>query len=300
MWRTPRSSGPPTVTGPKSWSLAPHETADAGNRGPRGHTRPGMPQLWRLAPRPGPRCQATGYPSLSRVSVRSRWSRHVPSVPRCQVSAKRPRVRDNLAGKPPAPGRHEPHPPGARSVGHGVVQPVHLGPLDVDLEGDVRIPLAGVVGHLAEALVAQCVRTVAVDDRAVVLEQRDQGVGIGRRQGVGVADVRLPDGVADRVVRRLELLGVDPLERRVPPRVFWILAGPRTRRTLARSGQRSPPIEAASIDSTLSRRRRWRGSPEKRAARNAAAHSAAGSIPMTLAPIARTFMSSCSTPWCAE
>ncbi len=60
------------------------------------------------------------------------------------------------------------------------------------------------------------------------------------------------------------------------------------------------PIEDVSIASTLPKRRRCRGSPEKRAARNAAAHSTAGSIPMTRAPIARTFMSSCSTPWCAR
>ena len=50
----------------------------------------------------------------------------------------------------------------------------------------------------------------------------------------------------------------------------------------------------------LPSRRSWRGSPVKVAPRKATAHSKAGSGPMTRAPSVRTFMSSCSTPWCAE
>src|ERR1700678_1443528 len=57
----------------------------------------------------------------------------------------------------------------------------------------------------------------------------------------------------------------------------------------------------ASMARTLLKRRTKRGSVEtKLAARKASATSWSVSVPMTRAPRTRTFMSSCSTPWCAE
>ena len=60
------------------------------------------------------------------------------------------------------------------------------------------------------------------------------------------------------------------------------------------------PIDSASIASTLSSRRCVARLAAEPRPRNASEHSTAGSIPMTLAPSVSTFMSSCSTPWCAR
>jgi hypothetical protein len=63
---------------------------------------------------------------------------------------------------------------------------------------------------------------------------------------------------------------------------------------------RLPQRPSASISATFFTRRIWRDSPLNRAARKARIKSAASSGPIMRAPRQRTFISSCSTPWCAE
>ena len=56
----------------------------------------------------------------------------------------------------------------------------------------------------------------------------------------------------------------------------------------------------ASMSKTFCMRRLWRSSPENSADAKALAISLTSSSPIMRAPMQRTFMSSCSTPWCAE
>ena len=173
-------------------------------------------------------------------------------------------------------------------MGDRRIQRVLLRPLDVDVEGDGLEPLARVVGHVAQALVAQDVGPGAVDDGAVRLEQVAQGLGVGGREGQRVACVGGTERVAQRVVGGLELRGIDPLEVR---RGALGAAASRGRSLDLVRAHRVGLDRKNLVDPALGVR-----SPEI-APRNASAHSVAGSGPMTRPPIARTLMSSCSTPW---
>ena len=77
--------------------------------------------------------------------------------------------------------------------------------------------------------------------------------------------------------------------------MHWTSSGTRCCRGF---GARLPYPLRSTARSLL--RRRWcRSSPENSASRNAITTSRANSPPIILAPRHRTFMSSCSTPWCA-
>ena len=93
-----------------------------------------------------------------------------------------------------------------------------------------------------------------------------------------VVQVQLPD----RQVVRGTPVGVDLVEKFVAEGV---------------GGHGSEiPFSSARI---LSRRRWWRGAPEKRAFRNTWTRSKASPTPITAPPRQARFMSSSSTPWCA-
>ena len=139
---------------------------------------------------------------------------------------------------------------------------------------------------------AEGVRAVHVDDGAVRFEQRDRA-SASEVRARGRSGVRRDQCRLDRV---LELPGLDPLEcRRSAAR--WI------GRTGGRVGHRSSPtspIEDASIASTLSEPapvarlpREGRGEERNRALGR-------GLDPDHPRPERSTFMSSCSTPWCAR
>src|SRR5437660_5740626 len=60
------------------------------------------------------------------------------------------------------------------------------------------------------------------------------------------------------------------------------------------------PTNRPSIAFTFPSRRSWRWSPLYFESRKALTSSSATASPMTRPPLTRTFISSCSTPWCAE
>ena len=186
-------------------------------------------------------------------------------------------------------------------------------------------PAEPVGDRLADAMIGRPQRDVAREQprRPVLGSRAGHGRVVGRgaitegqrwgvergRNGVGHRGLRGWSSMVRRRGRARMTRGDKARLVKPPPRSGWPEA--ETPTTISATSSRDvragdtgrfarQACVAASMASTLASRRRWRGSPLNVAPTKASTHSYAGSGPMTRAPSVRTFMSSCSTPWCAE